>query len=328
MIHGIVCSFLGDGEVDIGKTARWLLGFVDTVFFFDQQGDPARKYAVDYAKTFPEAEFSYAKQSIFDDAPAFRAAAFAAADKAWRYDEDDWVIFVDATESLSTNLPYDQLELVSGGTRLKYLDDEVDAASGDVISFPWLVFLHQGTITEMNDMPVDPYLAADLEDRLDHTTDPDEIARIKLIQGANNSVIYWTCQPHVMADPPLDRLDRMFLVSTARTPGLVDWEALDDPTAAVGTAAVSCGIVSYGYARYSETDYHDPDLWVEENDLGFANRLLMQQFHDVGLPEVYATADPAGVHAAVGGFATSPAYCYYIDQYAMAQTIPSPTPSP
>lgn len=321
MIHGIVCSYLGDGELDIGKTARWLQGFTDTLFFYDlNYGEAARMYAVDYAKTFPEAKFSYHNAnlpSVYEDAAVFREEAFKAADKAWRYDPADWVIFVDASESLTVNVSYDNIEPPDEGELiLNYLRDEAAAAT-DVVAFPYYVFLDQGTVTE-EEMAADPVLYQTLIERqqiLDDNEgemDPADVAKeqaeIDALNAINNAV-YWTCTPHMQAEPPGRALDRMFKVAFARTS--VDWSSLDT----FGTAgdSVACGIVSYAYAR-------DVEPSTAVTDVGFKNRLLTQQFRDVGLPENYAATDPPGADASITGFAVSAAYCYYVDQHNLGPT--------
>lgn len=321
LVHGIMCSYLGNGEVDIGVTSRWLLGFVDTLFFFDSNyGEAARKYAVDYAKTFPEAKFAYhdlGKPSIIQNSGLFRKEAFDAAKKAWNYADTDWVIFIDASESLSVNVPRDHLTPPGpGDVILPYLHDEAAAAPSGIIKFPFFVFLQQGTPTEVT-YDVDPVLATSIQFQIDQLTaqeptmDPDEFDRqmnaLLELQTINRAV-YWTNTPKVQSEPASLSYDRMFLVSKAPT---LDWSLLD-ASGGVGEAPVACGIVSYAYAR-------NPNAATEAEDEWFPNRVLTQQFRNVGLSNTWATADPAGVTPSPSGFAACPAYCYRINQHDFGQ---------
>ena len=323
MIHGIVCSYLGDGELDIGKTARWLRGFTDTLFFYDlNYGEAARHYAVDYARTFPEAKFSYHDANLagpYEDVAVFREEAFKAADKAWKYASTDWVIFVDASESLTVNVSYDNIEPPDPGELiLNYLRDEAASASGSVVTFPYYIFLDQGDVVE-EEMVVDPALYQSLIERqaiLDTNApsmEPEDVAEeqaeIDALTAANRA-IYWTCSPRMQAEPPGRALNRMFKVSFARS-GSIDWDSLD--TFGAAASADACGIVSYAYAR-------DVEPSTATTDVGFQNRLLVQQFRTVGLPQNYAATDPPGAAASTTGFAVSAAYCYYVDQHNLGPT--------
>jgi len=319
-LHGIVCSYLGDGEYDIGKTAAWLNGCVNTLFFYDlNYGQAARKYAVDYSKTFPDALFAYHPASspgFYANAPLFRQMAFQAAKAAWNYAPDDWVIFIDASESWSSNKAYDELVLddPTYPDLLRILLDEARAGT-DAIKLPFYVFLQQGVVTEEH-MSADVALGNRLAEQIETLeaaiaaeTDPVEKAALEaqladalLIQAANESVLFWSNDPHYLTGARA--LDRMFKVSYATSLPLTAWNRLDTFAAASGAAPVAASVVSYSYARYGE----GPPPWTEDTDGGFANRILIQDVRDVGLPEVYVTADPAGVAHPVG--TQSPAYCY------------------
>jgi hypothetical protein len=335
-IHAIVCSYLGNGELDIGKTAAWLNNFVDTTFFYAMQyGQAGQKYSIDYAKTFPDALFALnpvGQTAFFQDPAAFRQAAFQAADAAWLYDANDWVVFVDASESLSVNTPFDDLALQPGSTLFKYLYDEVTAAGAStLITFGFYVFLHQDPITAA-------YMAADLDlaasiaaERASlqaelPTALPDRAAEINArlivldqMDQFNNSVLYWTCSPHYLDDPASRRLVRMGKVTALRS-GTMTWDAFDNFTtgaAATAATATETAIVSYGYARYVEGE-PNRGAWVQENDEGFANRLLIQQSlpnRSVGLTNNYGTPDPNGVTPTPVDFLSSLSYCFYVDQF-------------
>jgi hypothetical protein len=332
-VHGIVCSYLGDSEYDIGKTAAWLNNFVNTLFFYDlNYGDAARKYAVDYAKTFPDAKFAYHPASspgFYADAPLFRQMAFQAGLKAWKYDDADYVVFIDASESISSDTAFDQLlPDTEWPTLFSLLLDEARLGT-DAVSMGYHVFLNQGTVAEEY-MSADPALGnnlittiAELEDDIAAETDPVEKAALQasldkslMIQAANDSVLYWTCDPHYTSYST-GALDRMFRVGYAKTLMHDDWTdgwvRLDSfgMQRSSGQTAVSAAIVSYSYARFAEGK--GPPPWNEADDGGFANRVLVQPVRNVGLTTDYATPDPAGVGSPAG--TQSPAYCYLYDQF-------------
>lgn len=279
-----MCTYLADLELDIGKSARWVQWFVDSLFFYDANGGAARQYAVDYAKSWPDCQFAYHPGDAtpyHTDPSVMRQMAFQAADKAWHYDPGDWVFFVDGTESLSTDVPHDALELLTPHSiRFRYLYDEAEAAEdagSNFLAVPIRVFLNQGTVVEhtfniSNQLP------------------PDDPA---------NQAVWWSCSPHYLGDvavPSPRNLMRFGKVSKLRTLVKADWQKMDTySTYTPGTQHVS--LISYSYARYSEVDYHDSSLWVEANDEGFQSRLFMQQVPGRNVPElpvVYATPDPAG----------------------------------
>ena len=321
-VHGIVCSYLGDGEYDIGKTANWLNNFVNTLFFYDMSyGDAARKYAVDYSKSFPDAKFAYhpaTSKGYYEDAALFRKMAFDAASSVWDYQPGDWVVFIDASESLSSVQPHEQLlPDVEWPKLLTTLLEEARSATFPALTLPFFVFLQQGTVTE-NIMSADAALGNQLlvqipllRSMIATETDPDKRTVLQetldhslMLQAANESVTYWTCNPQYMTGAR--KLTRMFRVSYLRSqaPGSTAWKGIDQFAQATGTPATWCNVVAYGYARYG--DGLPP--WTVDTDGGFANRTLLQQVRTVGLPTNYATADPAGVAHPAG--TQSPTYCY------------------
>jgi hypothetical protein len=321
-VHGIVCSYLGDGEYDIGKTGAWLNNFVNTLFFYDlNYGEAARKYMVDYAKTFPDAEFAYhpaTSKGFYEDAPLFRQMAFQAADAAWEFQPDDWVVFIDASESLAMTSPFEQLLPDDEWPNLlTTLLEEARSANFPALTLPFFVFLQQGAVTE-NFMSADAALGnqlattiAGLQAAIPIETNPATKAQMQVdlanaleLQEINDSILYWTCDPHYMSGPR--KLSRMFRVSYLRTQpaGTAAWQGIDTFTQATGSPARWANVAAYGYARYGE----GPPPWTEETDGGFANRKLVQRVRNVGLPEVYATADVVGLPHPTG--TQSPAYCY------------------
>ena len=173
-VHGIVCTYLGDGEYDIGKTAAWLNSYVNTLFFYDlNYGEAGRKYMVDYAKTFPDAKFAYhpaTSKGFYEDAPLFRQMAFQAALAAWGYADGDWVVFIDASESVTNNKAFDQQTLdTEWPTLINTLLVEARAGT-NAVKMPFYVFLQQGAITE-NFMSADAALGNRLVEQIESLED-------------------------------------------------------------------------------------------------------------------------------------------------------------
>ena len=316
VVHAIICVYLGDVELDIGKTARWLQNFCDTIFFFDATpGTISRQWAIDYAKSWPTAQFAAypnTSPSYFVQPEAMRQAAFTAAQAAWNYDPNDWVFFCDASESVSVDVPVDQLALHGNSITFRYLYDEVAVATGTEVTVPVRIFLTQGAVTE-KDTVIDLALSirtndriAYIEDKLanDVLTDEDraayeaELDSLQIIKTANET-IFWSVDPHYLAlTGGLTNCVRLVKVSHL-TSGF-DFKKIDTYGASGQSAAVHTALVSYAYARFSEKDYHDPSLWVRENDEGYTSRQYIQQVpgrHLLGLPTTdaeYGNADPAG----------------------------------
>ena len=299
-IHGIISAYLGDGDFDIGTVSPWLNNFVETLFFYDGGAtETNRFYQVDYAKTFPTAKFAYhstSRPSFFEDSASFRQASFEAADAAWHYADEDWVIFLDATEALGTSLLATDMPLSPDGDFLMLRSVAATAVGQDieVVNLPFYVFLNQGTVVEET-----------------YVIDPD-LEPLPPAEQALNRAIYWSCTPHYLSAG--ESLARFFQVSHIR--GTPDWSDLD----VLGSIPDdnSIAVVSYAYARWQQQDYHDPSLWTEATDLGFANRVLMEAVRPVGLPVDYDTPDPAGTVPTFPG--TEPMlsvpYCYYQDELA------------
>lgn len=106
-IHGIVSTYFGDLEYDIGKSLNWTRYFCDTSFVLDtNSADSSRRYVVDWAKTFPDVKYSVflGNPSFFGsrfNAANWRQESYLRAKQAWNYSDDDWVLFIDGTEALN-----------------------------------------------------------------------------------------------------------------------------------------------------------------------------------------------------------------------------------
>jgi hypothetical protein len=105
VIHGVISTYFGDLEYDIGKSLNWTQYHCDTVYVLDSNtADGTRQYIIDWEHWLPKAKYSFNADGYFGDvntAALWRAEAFARADAAWGYDDEDWVLFIDGTEALN-----------------------------------------------------------------------------------------------------------------------------------------------------------------------------------------------------------------------------------
>ena len=105
-IHGIVSTYFGDLEFDIGKSLNWTKSFCDTMYVMDiNNTESTRQYVVDWDKSLPTAKKSFFSQYSFLTSPTtaqnWRKESFNRAKTAWNYADDDWVMFIDGTEGLN-----------------------------------------------------------------------------------------------------------------------------------------------------------------------------------------------------------------------------------
>lgn len=105
-IHGIVSTYFGDLEFDIGKSLNWTKTFCDTVYIMDiNLSETSRQYVVNWDYSFPTAKHSFFSQYSFLSNPTnaknWRKESFTRAKNAWNYSADDWVMFIDGTEGLN-----------------------------------------------------------------------------------------------------------------------------------------------------------------------------------------------------------------------------------
>jgi len=104
-IHGIVSTYFGDLEYDIGKSLTWTRWFCDDIYAMDVSiADSSRQYIIDWDKTYPNVKHSFYSSSFLVSptyAAAWRKESFKRAKAAWNYDPNDWVMFIDGTEGLN-----------------------------------------------------------------------------------------------------------------------------------------------------------------------------------------------------------------------------------
>lgn len=117
-IHGIVSTYFGDYEYDIGKSLSWTQNFVDDVYILDSNiSGSHRQFIVNWDYTFPNAKYSFYSKSFFGSATTaanWRKESFSRAKAAFNYDNNDWVLFIDGTECLNVfNKPPRSVTVVS-----------------------------------------------------------------------------------------------------------------------------------------------------------------------------------------------------------------------
>ena len=93
-IHGIVSTYFGDLEFDIGKSLNWTKPFCDTMYVMDiNTADSSRQYVVDWDRSFPSVKKSFFSQYSFLTNPTtaknWRKESFNRAKTAWNYDSND-----------------------------------------------------------------------------------------------------------------------------------------------------------------------------------------------------------------------------------------------
>jgi hypothetical protein len=105
-IHGIVSTYFGDLEFDIGKSLNWTSTLCDSMYVMDvNNSESSRQYVIDWDNSFSTVKKSFFSQYSFLTSPTtaknWRKESFNRAKAAWNYNDDDWVMFIDGTEGLN-----------------------------------------------------------------------------------------------------------------------------------------------------------------------------------------------------------------------------------
>jgi hypothetical protein len=161
IIHGIVGAQFGDLELDVGKSVHVTQRYVDDIFITDTAAGVQRYWVINWAKSFPQANWAFAETNYFKAPATYRREQWAKAQAAatLAFDDNDWVIFVDAHEGLSSDTrskPDDYLV----APYASYLYREIaraNAAGQDRIVLPFFVYV-RGSIPQ-NVQYNDPYWA-------------------------------------------------------------------------------------------------------------------------------------------------------------------------
>jgi hypothetical protein len=267
-VHAFVGAPFGDLEFDVGKSVGWLNRFVDDLFVTDVNAGTQRYWVVNWTASFHDTYYKFSGKSFFLDPVAYRKGQVQdALDYSHRhpeqlvYDDNDWVIFLDAHEGLSTDTrskPDDYLI----STYQSFIYREIARANDsglDRVVLPFYVFLRHDHIQNVSQT------YTDLDDRL-------------FVVTQSAGVPYYL---------PNLGMTRMFRVSVLRDPDF-DWSIIDTPVAIPDTT-VKIQLVSYAYAHWSLQDIPPKQARVPPlspgNDDGWLQRCLISQVVPItGLP--------------------------------------------
>ncbi len=309
-IHGVISSYFGDNELDVGKSVTWTQLFCDTEFILDaQRGDTIRRFVIDWSKTFPEAEFSYKAGTNFlasqSEAADWRKASFNKADIKFGYSDDDWVVFVDATEGLSVDdqfPPESFVETYDGNPFKAYILGEISSSGPDADMLYMPVWAYT---RDSSPFKVFSIIDQSLEDYLDLLAlSPGSIpsgiyagVSAAVLRAANTTETVSAHSYYTYAG----FLPRLIKVSALRSPGF-DWSILDtfvevvpdEPSSAECQEYLS--LISYAYARWAAPEDIDQETGLaisESTDIGYQMRQAISEVRPIaGLETVsWAVAD-------------------------------------
>lgn len=248
--HALIGAMLGDLEVDVGKSVPWTSYFTNNVYITDiNLGDP-RYWIIDWDRTFAAAKHTSLPIDFFSDPIAFRKAQFAAALEDWKYQDQDWVLFIDGHEGLSCDtrsLP-DHVDVAPFAS---YIQREVQRAVdlGDTwVSIPFYAFVRNAAPEPQSWLIEDPAVIAQRVAAAGLDIDPVQL----------NTAVVYVGVPYYYQRATVDvqGLVRLVKVSALKDPTF-DWALID--TLNTPTPNVKLQVVSYGYARWV-----NPDTGVDE----------------------------------------------------------------
>ena len=208
IIHGLVGAPFGDLEFDVGKSVGWLQRFVDDIFVTDVNRGDQRYWVVNWTKTFAYTYYKFSPLNYFTDPEAYRkgqwtdATSYASSyPDQLVYDDNDWVIFLDAHEGLSAdNRSFPDDILIEPYKSFIYREiARANAAGADRIVLPFFVFLRH-----------------------------DHIQNVSQSYTFEDTTFTSTQSVGVPYYVPYNGLTRMFKVSVLRDPDF-DWSIIDTP---------------------------------------------------------------------------------------------------
>lgn len=266
VIHAVIGAQFGDREFDVGKSVRWIMWFTDRHYILDVNLGDTRYYVVNWAITFPEAQSGVTEINYFKRPVEFRKEQFAKADAAWRFDDNDWVFFVDAHEGYSVDdrsLP-DDWALDPFKSFFFREVARATLAGHDKVCVPYFAFVKHADIQNVE---------YTIGNSPTSTTD--------------TPILFSALQP--IAVPyyvPAQGLVRFIKVSALRNPAF-DWTSIDTPS--TPDAGCKIQIISYGYAHWNPQDVippaTEPEALSATNDEGWRMRKLLSQVRPItGLP--------------------------------------------
>lgn len=243
VIHGLVGAPFGDLEHDIGKSVPWTVNFVNDLFIVDtNRGDP-RYWISEWDKTSSKTKFLSVGVDYFTDPVAWRQAQFAAAEAAWDYQDEDWVLFVDATEGLSCDTRTEPSDLAIDPFK-SFIHTEVARAvtSGlSAVSIPFYAFVRDADVPDSRRFLqlADPSVVQDWLQQIGSNVSVDEV---------NTSMIH-AITPYFYQQQDFTKrgLTRLVQVSALRNPAF-DWSVID--TLGQPDPDVAIQIISYAYASW------------------------------------------------------------------------------
>ena len=260
-IHGIVGTYFGDNDVDVGKSVRWLHFYVDDLYIQDTNSGEQRYWVINWDASFPDAKHGVASRNFFTENAQWRKDQFLAADLAWHYDDADWCIFIDGSEGISfdnRSFPDDY----AAAPFMSWLYREIDRATGPSIILPFYAYVKNSDLQNVT------YQAWTNTGGAGDAPQPQQAVSVP-----------WYV--------PNQGLRRMFLVSELRKPAF-DWTQLDK-FVAVADPLVKTQIISYAYAHWRPEDIPPGETTVPPldagNDRGWDMRCLVSMLRPVsGLP--------------------------------------------
>lgn len=322
-IHGIISTYFGSDEWDAPKTIQWTKYFCHTEYLMDTDVDAdSRGLNRAWGVRFPDVKSGvYTAFDYFSDPAGWRRESFAQADMAWGYEDDDWVLFVDGTESLfvddnyppSSMVPPAQptgpdeprLTLDPDNPFAAYVIAEAEGAElvgEDIVYLRTWAFVANSPMF-VSEQVVDPALAAEIEGMVPgevrHGMTKDDLEQV----NTSRIPVMWAYYALAGWCPRLVR------VSALRDP-LFDWSVLDTYVASSPQTYVpiSCSLVSYAYARWvNDPALADPATGMpstEENDVGFRMRKRISGVRNI--PQLPYTSWPPDDSGAALYFAFLP----------------------
>ena len=308
-VHGVMSSYFGDYEFDLGKSVRWFQYFCNTEFCYDTNtGEKSRNYMIAWDKSFPNVGFAYNTNFQFFSSPAnaaqWRQESFEKADAKWNYGNDDWVMFVDCSEGLCVDdtvdvgfvppnpqegdpasplPPPNSLDLINPFK--SYVEYEIDAALAvdpdcHTIFLPVWAFLD-----DTGPYAVETTVYPDLEQNLIDgvVVPPSDLSEAELLR-LNTATVTTSQTRYAFAG----YCPRLFKASRLRDPGF-DWTTLDDFDSTPSIPEEQdpkevLSIISYAYARWAEDSVDrnwDQSPVSEAVDKGFAMRTLISQIRPI-----------------------------------------------
>lgn len=265
--HLLVGTQFGDLEFDVGKVVPWASQFFSDTFIADSNSGKPRYWVVDWSVQTPYAKYTTLSGNFFADPVNWRKAQFAAADRAWSFNDNDWVFFMDGTECLCTDEanPPDDL----GASPYKsWIDREIQRCKDldeNSALIPFFVFLRQDNVSKL----YFKYLT-DEEIASVNYSSPDMDPMYGYAEMDSSPSFYY----------PFKGLRRLVKVSEIRDPGF-DWSSIDTPDDYIAGPRIQ--IISYAYASWKPLDYDVVNHTgvVEGADLGLKMRSFISQVRPV-----------------------------------------------